>query len=208
MYSVVQNFYVDMIKRGRNAERENLLHYVCYNNQSHLIEPLLFQGFRLHEQDVRGRTPIHIAIERDHQECTLVFIKLLQSYSNLNEELKIVLRRTFQVYNDHGRTILHEAVLKNLKNVVQDMLKFCIHNDVSLAYMEVLGCGDTLLHLIVRENLLEMAQIVCELLPELLNGKNYAGLLPINISKATSDMGAILKNYSKAQEENKMMSKI
>lgn len=210
MYEVMHNFFGEMISRGRNAQRENLLHYICRQNQYNLIESLFVQGCRLDEQDLQGRTPVHVAIERGHHECLLTFVEILRNYSSYNKDLQNGLRRTFQVYNNRGHTILHEAVLKNLKHVVREMLTFCSNIDITLAQNLVLGNGDSLLHLAVRENLLGMAEIVCDLFPELVNCSNYADILPLDIpSSITQGMNQLLtKIYRSEKMKTKRTRKI
>lgn len=197
MYDVMQNFFEGMIRQGRNARRENVLHYICQQNQYTLIESLFMQGCRLDEQDLQGRTPMHVAIERGHHECLLTYLQILKNYFNYNKNLQNGLRRTLQVYNNRGHTILHEAVLKNWKYVVREMLIFCSNIDITLVYNAVLSNGDSILHLIVHENLLEMAEIVYDLFPELVNCRNYADILPQDIPSITQEMKELLKTKTK-----------
>ncbi|XP_013100928.1 E3 ubiquitin-protein ligase HACE1 [Stomoxys calcitrans] len=188
----IESFYLDALMQGRNAQRENLLHYVCRRNQYELFIPLVRQGYHLYEQDIEGRTPIHVAIERSHHECLLSFRKLLQHYDTLHESIQKDLCRTFRPYNDNGYTIIHEAVRRNMQDLVKDILNFCLQNNVQIIDMEVLGCGDSLLHIVVKKNLIEMAKIVCNALPDLKFYENYAGIMPMDLCCITKEMREVL----------------
>lgn len=188
MYNVIQSFFGEMISRGRNAQRENVLHYICRRNKYYLMVPFLVNGCRLSEQDFMGRTPVHVALENGHEECLQEFLKILKIYDKLKEVTQKDILRVFHVYNHNGLTILHETVLHDKKDLIKDMLNFCIKTNLNVVDHEVLGTGDTLLHLIARKNRLEMGQIVCDFLPQLLTRENYAGILPQDAVGVSEEM--------------------
>ncbi|XP_075165678.1 uncharacterized protein LOC142238051 [Haematobia irritans] len=192
----LQKFYGGMLSYGRNSRRENILHYVCSHNLYKLLIPLLknYKFGKICEQDIEGRTPIHTAIEGYNHECIEIFKILLANHHKLREGIQQDLRRIFQIYNNNGHTILHEAVLHDMQDLVRVMLKFCHENDDDeLISLEVLGSGDTILHLVVRTNSLQMAEILCTALPDLKFYGNYAGVLPHNLCDITNDMDKILR---------------
>uniref|UniRef100_A0A1I8P8A2 Uncharacterized protein n=1 Tax=Stomoxys calcitrans TaxID=35570 RepID=A0A1I8P8A2_STOCA len=192
--SLVREFYFDIIQQGLNPQRENLLHCICRRNQYELFAQLVLDGNSLCQQDIEGRTPIHVAIERAHHKCLLCFCKLLQDYDQLDESIQKDLCRAFHAYNNNGHTILQEAVLHDMQDLVRDILSFCQKYNVQIIEKEVLGCGDSLLHLIVKKNLIQMAKIVCDFFPELKMYENYAGILPQNLSEITQEMAEVLQN--------------
>lgn len=191
--TVINEFFTQMIIHGRNAKRENPLHYVCNLNGYQYIETLLENGCDLCQQDCMGRTPIHVAIDAGHCECIQVLRRLLRNYNSLDVQLQQDLIEVLKCYNNKGYTILHEAVLKDMKELIQDLLTFCQERNINFEDSEVLGCGDSILHLAVRKNLLEVAEIICRHSPILMKCRNYGGSLPGDLNCITDEMRLVLK---------------
>ncbi|XP_058981800.1 nuclear factor NF-kappa-B p105 subunit isoform X2 [Musca domestica] len=194
-----KNFACDMILVGRNARRENLLHYACQHNLHFLIEPFVMQGYALCQQDIEGHTALHVAIIKGHDNCLKEFLRLFERCKCLHEDhpLKRNIVRLFFIYSHRGYTVLHEAV-RDRGNIpfpyIRGMLEFALELQLDFQDMEILGSGDTLLHLIVQHNRLELAQIVCQRIPELLERPNYAGTVPMDVARITPEMQSLLKN--------------
>ncbi|XP_073845612.1 uncharacterized protein [Musca autumnalis] len=201
MKSAVKNFLCDMMLIERNSRRENLLHYACHNNLYYLIIPFVRQGYCIYQQDIEGQTPLHIAIIKGHQLCVEEFLRLFEicKRHRLHETALDPLRRDihhmFLVYNYRGYTVLHEAVRREIPLAIfGEMLKICLALKLNFEDMEILGSGDTLLHLIVQYNRLDLARIICDLVPELLRQPNYPGILPLQMECITREMANILRN--------------
>ncbi|XP_058981685.1 nuclear factor NF-kappa-B p110 subunit [Musca domestica] len=198
MKVALKNFACDMMLVGRNARRENLLHYACQHNLYFLIGPFVKQGYALCQQDIEGQTALHVAIIKGHDKCLEEFLRLFESCKCLHEDhpLKRNIVRLFFIYNHRGYTVLHEAV-RGVGNIplpyIRKMLEFALESQLDFLDMEILGSGDTLLHLIVQHNRTELAQMVCQRIPELLKHPNYAGEVPTDVACITPEMQRILK---------------
>lgn len=198
----INMFYGSLIhdlKQTRNSRRENLLHYACKLNKSRQIESFINIGCSLCQQDIQGRTPLHIVIEMQHTEALDIFSKLFkQKYLEgknkiRNKRLTEDLKKLFRIYDHQGYTVLHRAVLNNMTQLVEDMLRFCLKHNINVADSEVLGCGDSILHLAVKRNLIDMAKLIYEYIPKFLNVSNYGGKNPSDYESITLEMKMVLQ---------------
>ncbi|XP_046801814.1 NF-kappa-B inhibitor alpha-like isoform X2 [Lucilia cuprina] len=172
-----------------NENRENLLHLACQFNEAKYINQLITLKCPIFKQDFYGRTPLHVALQRQHKECIEEFERLLRSVNNLHdndilnkEELIKNLRKMFDVYDHNGYTILHLAVLKNLPTLVKVMLEFCLKFKVNVLDKEVLGSGNSILHLAVENNFKNIENIIVDKIKESVNQANYSGKTPYQIT--------------------------
>ncbi|KNC31034.1 hypothetical protein FF38_03770 [Lucilia cuprina] len=171
-----------------NEYRENLLHLSCQYNEPQHIKQLIALKCPIFKQDFYGRTPLHVAIQRQHKECIDEFVQILISVINRSqgnadeEELIVNLRKMFGVYNHDGYTILHLAVIQNLPMVVKVMLDFCLKFKINILDREVLGSGDSILHLAVKNNFKDIENIIVDKIKESINQPNYSGATPYKIN--------------------------
>ncbi|XP_075165677.1 uncharacterized protein LOC142238050 [Haematobia irritans] len=165
----------DQVLKARNKFRQNLLHYACWMNRAKAIKPLVFMGCGLHEQDLNGCTPLHIAIKFDHKECISKFQLVLETPNEYPKNIQNMLVEMFQVHDDLGRTVLHAAVVAELRDLFESMLKFCKLHKVEAWNYGLLSNGDTVVHLIAKNSVVILAPLVREYIPGYLNLENYAG---------------------------------
>ncbi|XP_037808273.1 NF-kappa-B inhibitor alpha-like [Lucilia sericata] len=179
--------YSEEMSTALNEYRENLLHLACQFNEPQHIKQLIALKCPIFKQDFYGRTPLHVAIQRQHKECIDVFVRILTSVINRTEdnadEMELIenLRKMFGVYNHDGYTILHLAVIKNLPTVVKVMLEFCLKYKINILEKEVLGSGDSILHLAVKNNFKDIENIIVDKIKESVNHPNYSGATPYKI---------------------------
>ncbi|XP_037808283.1 nuclear factor NF-kappa-B p110 subunit-like [Lucilia sericata] len=178
-----------------NEYRENLLHLACQFNEPQHIKQLIALKCPVFKQDFYGRTPLHVAIQREHKECIDEFERILTSVINLPEsdavdknELIGNLRKMFEVYNHDGYTILHLAVLKNCPTLVKVMLTFCLKFKINILEKEVLGSGDSILHLAVKNNFKDIENIIVDKVKDSVNQPNYSGATPYKIITTDEDL--------------------
>uniref|UniRef100_A0A1I8NRX8 Rel homology dimerisation domain-containing protein n=1 Tax=Stomoxys calcitrans TaxID=35570 RepID=A0A1I8NRX8_STOCA len=163
------------ILKVRNHFRHNLLHYACIRNKANAIKPLVGIGCDLQQQDWQGRTPLHLAIENAHKECISKFEHLLEIYHQYPEEVQEKFIKMFNVYDHLGHTIVHSAVKAGLTTLFEAMLKFCQAHNMDITRHEILGSGDSVIHLIAKGNLIDMVPLVKQYIPNYLTIQNYAG---------------------------------
>ncbi|KAI8122711.1 hypothetical protein FF38_03774 [Lucilia cuprina] len=181
--------YSEEMSTALNENRENLLHLACQFNEAKYINQLITLKCPIFKQDFYGRTPLHVALQRQHKKCIEEFERLLRSVNNLHdndilnkEELIKNLRKMFDVYDHNGYTILHLAVLKNLPTLVKVMLEFCLKFKVNVLDKEVLGSGNSILHLAVENNFKNIENIIVDKIKESVNQANYSGKTPYQIT--------------------------
>lgn len=188
-YRCTRNAYHKVkIAKSLNSKRENLLHMACKLNKPQFIKPLIGLKCEVFKQDLEGRTPLHVAMFRDNNECIEQFLSVLEICSNLNDDddddatvgtkhLTDNLIKMFKMYCHQGYTVVHMAVLKNLLHLLEVMLKFCQKYHINVLDFEVLGNGNSLLHLAVENHLHEITRVIVKNVPESLKFCNYGGYL-------------------------------
>lgn len=135
------------------------------------------------KQDYYGRTILHIIIEQNDNVLVQLFRRFYQQhtemeYTEKEDMLTKELKNLLKIYDHQGYTILHRAVKYNLLDLVEDILKFCKKFKINLADYELLGTGDSILHLALKGKLFKMCKLILEYEPVLADVKNYAGHLP------------------------------
>uniref|UniRef100_A0A1I8PNY5 Rel homology dimerisation domain-containing protein n=1 Tax=Stomoxys calcitrans TaxID=35570 RepID=A0A1I8PNY5_STOCA len=181
------------ILKVRNRFRHNLLHYACIRNKANAIKPLVGIGCDLQQQDWQGRTPLHLAIENAHKECISKFEHLLEIYHQYPEEVQEKFIKMFNVYDHLGHTIVHSAVKAGLTTLFEAMLKFCQAHNMDITRHEILGSGDSVIHLIAKGNLIDMLPLVKEYIPNYLTIQNYAGETAPDLEDLCQNMSELLK---------------
>ena len=142
-------------------------------------------------QDYFGRTILHVIIEQNDDVLLQLFGRLYQQqteYGYKNVQLMDELKNLLKIYDDQGYTILHKAIKYNKLAFVKDILEFCEYFQVNVADYELLGTGDSILHLAVKHNLKDMSELILSYIPTLANVKNYPGDLPIYSMDPCCDM--------------------
>ncbi|XP_073831323.1 nuclear factor NF-kappa-B p110 subunit-like [Musca autumnalis] len=182
-----------MVLKARNKFRHNLLHYACFHNMSGSIRPLVGMGIALHEQDINGRTPLHLAIDYKHSDCVEKIQELLKNHSLYGRDVETSLKKMLQVYTLQGITVLHLAVLENLPELLEVMLDFCQRHDIDVTQYEVMGSGDSLAHLVVKSNSCTMFELLKKYIPNYLKLENYAGNTIADICDISDQMKNVLK---------------
>ncbi|XP_061391369.1 nuclear factor NF-kappa-B p110 subunit-like [Musca vetustissima] len=182
----------DLILKARNKFQHNLLHYACFHNKSDCIKPLIGMGLALHEQDCNGRTPLHLAIDYHYRECISKIQEVLENHTAYDATVESSLSRMLTTYNRQGYTVLHLAVLEQMDELFEAMLKFCSAHNIDTTHFEVLGSGDSLAHLVVKTNSTSILQLLKKYVPNYLNIKNYAGYTMADIDDISEQMRASL----------------
>uniref|UniRef100_A0A1I8PSE3 Rel homology dimerisation domain-containing protein n=1 Tax=Stomoxys calcitrans TaxID=35570 RepID=A0A1I8PSE3_STOCA len=180
----------ELVLRVHNKIQQNLLHRACFRNRANAIKPLVGMGFGLHEQDVEGRTPLHLALEYGHTECIsqLQLLMKKENYTKYSEDVLRTMIKMFQVHDNYGRTVLHAAVRANNFDLFETMLTFGHHNVVDIARYEVLGTGKSVVHLIAEQNLLDWIPLVRKYIPRYLELENYAGNTVLDLQDLTMEI--------------------
>ncbi|XP_073847043.1 uncharacterized protein [Musca autumnalis] len=166
---------LDKVLKGRNKYQLNLLHYACLHNKAASIKTLVGMGIALHEQDINGRTPLHLAIDYQHYDCIGKIQELLKDHSSNGRDVETSLKQMLATYNYQGRTVLHLAVLKNLPELLEVMFDFCQRHDIDVTQYEVMGSGDSLAHLAVKTKSWTMMELLKKYIPNYMTLENYAG---------------------------------
>uniref|UniRef100_A0A1I8P5I9 Uncharacterized protein n=1 Tax=Stomoxys calcitrans TaxID=35570 RepID=A0A1I8P5I9_STOCA len=198
----------ELVLRVHNKIQQNLLHRACFRNRANAIKPLVGMGFGLHEQDVEGRTPLHLALEYGHTEC-ISELQLLMKKKNCTKYSEDVLRtmiKMFQVHDNYGRTVLHAAVRANNFDLFETMLTFGHHHVVDIARYEVLGTGKSVVHLIAEQNLLDWIPLVRKYIPRYLELENYAGNTVLDLQDLTMEMKKALTREGLKDAEIEQLS--
>uniref|UniRef100_A0A1I8QA08 Uncharacterized protein n=1 Tax=Stomoxys calcitrans TaxID=35570 RepID=A0A1I8QA08_STOCA len=182
--------------------RYNLLHYACFHNKAIAIKPLVELGCGLQEQDLEGRTPLHLAIEYARKECILEFEHLLENYQQYPKAVVKKLIEMFYVYDNLGHTIVHAAVMARLTTLFEAMLKFCHSHCMNITRCGILGNGDSVIHLIVKRNLIDMAPLLKEYIPTFLTIKNYAGQTALDLDDLSMQMFELLHDEITKKKKN------
>lgn len=189
------NFIAETISQQRNAFGENMLHYACTLNYYEEIKKLIELDCKmLFEQDFRGRTPLHIAIEENVCQCMDEFRDILQGYQRQPTSVRLALRNMLQAYSHRGHTVVHAAVKADLPELLKDLIecsKLMKHNVLDY---EILGNGDSLLHLAINCNLYNVAKVIKENIPSALNYPNYAGTMPLEMLNISEDILKMLSS--------------
>ncbi|XP_037954642.1 nuclear factor NF-kappa-B p110 subunit-like [Teleopsis dalmanni] len=164
-----------LISAAVNKLQMSLLHYTCLLNKADYIRSLIRLTCSICVLDVNQNTPLHIAINKQHENCIVKFRELLQrpeDYNNLTEDFL----RLLTIYDRYGHTVLHSAVLKNMQELVVDILNFCKRSNLKVENMKTLGNGNTILHLAFNENLEDMFDLIHNQYPNMIDCENYAGV--------------------------------
>lgn len=190
-----------------NRNKENVLHLACLFNDAKSGKMLLDAGCSSVQQDVQGRTPLHVALQRKHKRCINMYIHEFQAaiidheinseekrdlfmnefrlVLNISEEETLFqkqqvedLKRLFSLYDHNGYTVLHLAVIYGLEDMVKVMLDFANIMGVAVLDHEVMDNGDTVLHLALRYKLRKMAHIIADRIKESVDYPNYSGATP------------------------------
>uniref|UniRef100_A0A1I8NJU9 Uncharacterized protein n=1 Tax=Musca domestica TaxID=7370 RepID=A0A1I8NJU9_MUSDO len=171
-----------------NNYQENVLHIACKSDMtSTLIKPLIQCGCSPTKQDLQGRTPLHVALELRQYSCIKEFLLLFHTHMLYPKEIVDRLKHMFQIYNRAGHTIVHEAVIRNEPDILRELLRICQQHDINVLDNEVLGSGDTLLHLAINRKVdTEIIDIIIDYLPEIVHISNYSGMLAMDGTDAES----------------------
>lgn len=120
----------DIYTKGLNNQNKNAIHYLCsslpyfklFDNDNNLIEKLYELGVDITEQDLYGRTPLHIACENLNYNEVEQIIKLCQKY-------KINPKKYLDEFNRSPIDIvLNSPINKNIINTMLLHKKYLIDN--------------------------------------------------------------------------------
>lgn len=167
---------------ARNCLRENLLHVACKLNESNIVTILILLDYNPTAQDYLGRTPLHLALIANHIPCIEEFFLILRAVADptthighYNNSIALNLKKMFSVYDDLGYTVIHQAVIMQNGRILTTLLELCNALKINVLYYEILGSGDSLLHLAVNIQAREMQHIIVAMIPQIINVCNYAG---------------------------------
>ncbi|XP_037812236.1 uncharacterized protein LOC119603996 [Lucilia sericata] len=179
-----QNLIIDF----RNKDQENLLHWACKMDHSKSIRPLIGLGCHINEQDIWGRTPLHVALTARHDACISEIQLIFKNYLQYSENVKADLVKMLKTYNHNGYTVLHEAVLNRYYELFEIMLIFMQEHKLNILDYEVLGSGDSIAHLAAKNNtLMDIDSIIMKYIPNYMSVKNYAGLMAKDLNEMFSE---------------------
>ncbi|XP_023298577.2 uncharacterized protein LOC111681089 [Lucilia cuprina] len=179
-----QNLIVDF----RNRDQENLLHWACKMDYSKSIRPLIGLGCHINQQNMWGRTPLHIALTERRDACISEIQLIFKNYLQYSENVKKDLINMLKTYNHNGYTVLHEAVLNRYYELFEIMLIFMTEHNLNILDYEVLGSGDSIAHLAAKNNtLMDIDSIIMKYIPNYMSVKNYAGIMVKDLNEMFSE---------------------
>lgn len=160
------------------------IHVACILNEPDHIYTLFNSGIPLYRLNKQRETAIHTALRLNREDCVNVF-KRIFNRELVSQQYDFVKHLSYllEVYDRDGYTILHRSILNNNIELTRAILNFCLDNDIDACDIEVLGNGDTILHIAYQNNLFDMANLIIELIPNSVNYANYAGLLPLAVQR-------------------------
>ncbi|XP_065358258.1 uncharacterized protein LOC135952310 [Calliphora vicina] len=161
----------------RNENGENLLHMACQMNKFKRIRPLIGLGCHINEQDYIGRTPLHVALAKQHIDCVAEILFIFNNISKYPKEVETDLMKMIRAYNHDGHTVLHAAMLGQYKELCEAILMFMHKHDMNVLDVEVLGSGDSIAHLAVKHNLMTIRPLIEKYVSNYKMVKNYAGIM-------------------------------
>ncbi|XP_065357426.1 uncharacterized protein LOC135951670 [Calliphora vicina] len=161
----------------RNENRENLLHMACQMNKFKRIRPLIGLGCHINEQDYIGRTPLHVALAKQHIDCVAEILFIFNNISKYPKEVETDLMKMIGAYNHDGHTVLHAAMLGQYNELCEAILMFMHKHDMNVLDFEVLGSGDSIAHLAVKHNLITIRPLIEKYVPNYKMVNNYAGIM-------------------------------
>lgn len=189
-----------------NCDGQNILHLAISVDNWKMIKKLIESGCSMLKQDFWGRTPLHLALAYNHQQCIDMFIKeyqtVIDEYEAKNElnkqifmhELKLALAsenennfekkhldnliHLFEVYNHDGYTVLHLAINFGNLALIGVMLKFAKIFQINIEEHGTLGSGDSILQVAVQNGNRDIVKLIVENFPELVTYPNYSKSIP------------------------------
>lgn len=167
--------FCKFVVHARNEYGENLLHVACKENNPQFIGPLIGLGCSLNAQDIMGRTPLHIAISGNNDEIISTIQKCLQNLTQYPESIKRSFIKMLQAYDDNGYTVLHAAALQGKIELFENLLKFCVDNEINVLDYGTLRTGDSIGHLVVKYDLNPIVSILEKYVPNYEDVENYEG---------------------------------
>ncbi|XP_065355462.1 uncharacterized protein LOC135949928 [Calliphora vicina] len=177
----------------RNENGENLLHMACQMNKFKRIRPLIGLGCHINEQDYIGRTPLHVALAKQHIDCVAEILFIFNNISKYPKEVETDLMKMIGAYNHDGHTVLHAAMLGQYKELCEAILMFMRKHNINVLDFEVLGSGDSIAHLAVKHNLMTIRPLIVEYVPNYEMVQNYAGIM---VEELEDEMLEQLKNLN------------
>lgn len=178
LYNLCKNNseFCKFVSQARNEYRENLLHVACKQTNPRLIGPLIGMECRLDAQDLLGRTPLHIAISKKNDEIISAIVKRLENLKEYPETVKKGFIRMISAYDGNGYTVLHAAALEHQCSLFENLLKFCVENQMNVLDYGTLHSGDTIGHLMIKNNLTDIVPLLEKYVPNYQDAKNYEGI--------------------------------
>lgn len=195
LLEMVHKFELNELLNAQNYGQETCTHLACATNNVSLLRKMVDFGADINVLDWNGNTPLHVAIQNNHNDCVSA---LLSKTSTADQRNNIDL----SVFNDSGLTPLHLAAMKNNLNVVKMLTRKAIQTQCLSIFDDMdMKHGQNALHIAIESKAYEVAEYLIKkdcISPLRLN---RSGQTAVALARSTNAMH-LVKLLEQFEEEN------